>query len=91
MKLFIIFVVSFSGYYGHGDLFDRSHEKWLSDNYLLKWKVNYSKQVVNFRVEALTKGWIEFGLSKHGQNKEIDIAIGWVTNEGMSSLNVRQS
>ena len=91
MKVFYSFVVLLLasnlsvGQTSEGEWFD---QKWLEDNYLLKWKTNHLEKRITFRVEVMTKGWVGFGLSKHGKTTEADMVIGWVDNWGHSTFNV---
>ena len=65
-----------------------SSEKWLGQNYWLKYETNDTQKSIKFRVEVKTKGWVGFGFSKNGLTTEADIVIGWVDERGQSSFNV---
>lgn len=49
----------------------------------LHWSVDWNAKTVSFAVEALTTGWVGFGIST-GRGKMIgaDIVIGGVTDDG---------
>ena len=64
-------------------------EKWLQQNYLLKWKTDAIEKSVTFRVEVTTNGWVGLGFSKHGKTYEADMAIGWVNELGQTTFKVR--
>ena len=71
--------------------YDWQKVRWLNHNYLLKWRVDTKEKVINFRVEATTKGWVGFGLSRFGRTEEVDMVIGWVDDVGQSTFNVNSN
>src|ERR1700712_3149235 len=70
------------------DHFDWSGEKLLHQDYLFKWKTNAINKSITFSVEVMTKGWVGFGLSKHGKTNEADMVYGWVDGQGKSTFKV---
>ena len=49
----------------------------------LYWSVDWDSKTVTFAVEALTTGWVGFGISEgRGQMIGADIVIGGVTDDG---------
>lgn len=49
----------------------------------LYWSVNWDSKTVSFAVEALTTGWVGFGISTgRGQMIGADIVIGGVADDG---------
>ena len=89
VNLFVfVVIINCLGYYQAENNGDSNREKWLDHNYWFKWETNDNKKSIKLRAEVKTKGWVGFGLSKHGLATEADIVIGWVDERGQSSFNV---
>lgn len=57
-------------------------------SYIVHWKVDLGKETIKFAVNASSKGWVGFGLSKTGQMTGSDIWTGWVDASGQIQLQV---
>lgn len=65
-----------------------SGEKNFDDNYQMKWKKNDVREVMTFRIEVKTNGWIGFGISSHGFMIQSDMFIAWFDVTGKTIYHV---
>ena len=77
---------TFQAEFTNGDLFSEFTNSAVLDEaatVTLYWSVDWDSKIVSFAVEALTTGWVGFGISTgRGQMIGADIVIGGVADDG---------
>ena len=58
-------------------------------SYEVHWEVDLEKEEVRFAVNASSRGWVGFGLSRTGQMIGSDVVIGWQDEKGEFQMQVR--
>lgn len=84
--LTLVILGSFQAVFINADLsseFTNSADLDEAETVILYWSVDWDAKTVSFAVEALTTGWVGFGISAgRGQMIGADIVIGGVTDDG---------
>ena len=60
----------------------------ISNTYELYWKYTEGTSRLDIAVRVKTTGWVGLGVSEKGSMVNSDLAVGWVTNEGETVLQV---
>lgn len=70
---------------------DYPHRMVLSadPSFVVHWKVDLERERIRFAVNASSRGWAGFGLSRTGQMIGSDVVIGWMSEDGDFVLHVR--
>ncbi len=82
-----LFIVSHSGHALH-DKYPFSHTFNEDPSYVLHWKVDLGKDLVQFAINTSSRGWVGLGLSKTGQMIGSDVMTGWADASGKIQIQV---
>ena len=65
---------------------DYTHQEILEDWYTVAWKVDMESEVITFKIQAQTEGYVGFGINSYGGMRGGDMLIAGVFSNGSSYL-----